>query len=179
MLERGGLEGFIRGHKGRRPAMRAADAYKLLYQGVFGVGHALGAGAWDRLVEEAERIGVRDHPEEPLSEDASPDGSTVRVNLRPYLRRGLPLESLFGAMRASAKEKGSPEEFISLWESFKELVYDGKLPFDQEEVDELDRGLNRESPQPKHHTRPYREAYHPSYRVVKRSFLERVLGNNA
>ncbi len=178
MLERGGLEVFIRGHKGRRPAMRAADAYKLLYQGVFGVGHILGVGAWDRLVEEAGRIDIRDHPEEPLYEDVFPDGSMVRVNLRTYLRGGLPLESLFEAMRASAKEEGSPEEFLSLWEAFAELVYAGRLPFDPEEVAELESGLNRESPQPKHHTRPYREAYHPAYRVVKRSFLEQFLGNN-
>ena len=40
-------------HKAIRPEMRARDAYKLLYQGVFGVGHIMGSGAWDYLQSES------------------------------------------------------------------------------------------------------------------------------
>ncbi len=87
------VEALLREHFERRPQMRATDFYKLLFQGVFGVGHIPGGGARKRLEEEAESLDIDDHPDEPLIERVSVDGSLVRVNLRPYLRRGFPLTS--------------------------------------------------------------------------------------
>ena len=81
--------------------MRATDFYKLLFQGVFGVGHIMGSAAWNWLRKETESVDLEGHPEEPLLEGVSADGSMVRVNLRPYLKRGLPLEDLFEAMEKS------------------------------------------------------------------------------
>lgn len=169
------VKALIREHLERRPLMRATDVYKLLYQGVFGVGHIMGDDAWNWLEAEVEKVDLDDHPEEPLLEDVSADGSMVRVNLRPYLRRGLPLDKLFSAMRETAQVKGSPEEFLEAWDVFKGLVSSGKVHFDLEELEALDGELQVEGCRPQHHSETYREAYHPKYRVVRREVLDVLL----
>jgi len=172
MKESRDVEGLIRRHLERRPQMRAADIYKLLYQGVFGVGHLLGEGARHRLEAEAGNLCLDDQLEEPFIEKVSADGSMLRVNLRPYLRRGLPLNKLFSVMEASAHEKGKVKDFLKAWSIFKDLVKSGKLSFDEEEIEELDRQLESGGCPPQHHSEAYRSVYIPSYRVVKRKVLE-------
>lgn len=171
MVRRERVEEFIKEHFSRRPLMRATDAYKLLYQGVFGVGHIMGDSAWERLEEEAERIEINDHPWEPLIEDVSADGSMVRVNLRPYLRRSLPIDRLFEAVKESAKGEGDHEDFIVAWTVFRELAEMGVIQVDHKEVEELDVELKEEGSRPRHHSEVYREAYYPAYRVVRREIL--------
>ncbi|RLI01941.1 hypothetical protein DRO31_05310, partial [Candidatus Bathyarchaeota archaeon] len=67
-------------HMKRRPMAQAQDIYKLLFQGVFGVAHIVSDKAWNILVEEAGRINLQEHREDPLIETVSPDDSMVRVN---------------------------------------------------------------------------------------------------
>ena len=155
--------------------MRATDAYKLLYQGVFGVGHIMSDLAWERLEDEAGRIEIEDHPWEPLIEDVSADGSMVRVNIRPYLRRGLPLDRLFEVMKESAKGEGDHEDFLVAWTVFRELAETGAVQVDHREVEELDEELREEGVRPHHHSEAYREAYYPAYRVVRRAILIKQL----
>jgi hypothetical protein len=67
-------EGFIdliSEHHMRRPLMRAADWYKLLYQGVFSVGHIMGESSYGRLVEETRRVRDLGPKGEPLIERVS------------------------------------------------------------------------------------------------------------
>lgn len=175
MTELDSIENLIREHFERRPLMRVTDVYKLLYQCVFGIGHIMGNDAWSWLEAEAENVDLNTHPEEPFLEDISADGSMVRVNLRPYLRRGLPLEKLFSAMKKSALIEGKAEEFLNAWAIFKELVRTGKVSVDLEELDELDSELRREGCRPHHHSETYREAYHPAYRVVRRDVLNKKI----
>jgi len=174
MVGEDSFEAFIRRHLELRPKMRAVDVYKLLYQGVFGVGHLFNEDTRRRLEAEARTLCLDEHPEEPLIEEVSPDGSMVRINLRTYLRRGLPLSRLFTAMEVSAPAKGRAEEFLKAWGLFKELVSSGRLVFDNEEIEELGRDLEIEGCQPRHHSEAYRRAYAPAYRVVKREVLERM-----
>jgi len=79
MERRDAVEALLMEHFERRPQMRATDVYKLLFQGVFGVGHILSEGARKRLEEEAESLNIEDHPAEPLIERVSADGSMVRM----------------------------------------------------------------------------------------------------
>lgn len=153
--------------------MRAVDVYKLLYQGVFGIDHLLSKEARNFLKEEANTLRLDEQPEEPLLEEASTDGSMVRVNLRPYLRRGLPLDRLFSAMKASA-EKGREEDFLGAWSVFRELVRSGTLVFDEGEIEELDREVKPGGCPMRHHSEAYRGAYHPAYRIVKLSTLKKM-----
>jgi hypothetical protein len=161
-------------HKAARPAMRARDAYKLLYQGVFGVGHIMGPGAWDYLQNEAESVDPSDQPDESMIESVSLDGSIVRVNLRPLLREGYPLNKLMEAMRLS-DIAGNPISFLESWDAFAELVWSGQLGFEHNEVDAINKALDRAKPQPMHHTQEYRDNYHPAYRVVRRREILKIL----
>jgi hypothetical protein len=164
---------FLLKHIETRPRMRVQDVYKLLFQGVFGVGHIMGEDAYGRLLEEAGRINLQDHPWELLLEPASVDGETVRVNLRPYLRRGGSLDDLYEAMKESSTVKGDPEDFMSLWGLFKELAEEGQLGLDSETVVRYDEELKATGPKPRHHSAEYREAYYPAYRIVRRRLFEK------
>jgi hypothetical protein len=154
--------------------MEVTDVYKLLFQGVFGVGHILTKNAWDRLLEESERIKLNDHPEEKLTESISKDSSMIRVNLRPYLRLGLKLEALFEAMKSSANVKGDESEFFELWSRFKDLVKKNVFDFDWKEIEEIDKFMEMEGVKPRHHSEKYREAYYPAYRVILKSTLPQL-----
>lgn len=166
---------LIEEHVARRPEAHAQDIFKLLYQGVFGVGHIISDKAWDILVEEADRINLEEHEEEPLLEPCSPDGKMVRVNLRQYINAGGDLEKLFQAMKRS-EIKGDPEVFLGYWEEFKQLVSEGAFNFPTVEIDALDDFISKNGPEPRHHSEPYREAYYPAYRVVSRQIFEAITG---
>lgn len=154
-----------------RPLMRATDFYKLIFQGVFGVGHIMGAAARRWLDAESEGLNLEEVVDEPLLEDVAADGSMVRVNLRPFLRRGLDLDDLYEAMVESEVD-GSTEEFMEAWSILNGLVEKGEIPVDREELEGLDRELQEEECRPHHHSKAYREAYKPAYRVVSRHALK-------
>ncbi|MCW3979188.1 MAG: hypothetical protein NWF12_05520 [Candidatus Bathyarchaeota archaeon] len=175
MVDRGRIEALLREHYERWPLMRATDFYKLLYQGAFGVGHIMGDAAWFRLEKEAGSVDLDEHPGEPLVEDVSADGSMVRVNLRPYLRRGLPLEDLFEAMKKTAPQEGPNESFLEAWGVYKGLAASCEVQVNTGELEALDEELQREGPSPHHHSDAYREEYHPAYRIVRREFLEGLI----
>ncbi len=158
--------------------MRAADVYKLLYQGVFGVRHLFSEVAWQRLEAEARTLNLDDLPEGPLTEEISADGSMLRVNLRPFLRRGLRLDRLFSAMEESALEEGEVEDFLEAWGVFKNLIKLGELIFDEKEIEELDRRLDGGGCPPQHHSETYRMTYNPAYRVVRASVFKRMFSPN-
>ena len=112
---------LIKEHIKKYPCIEATDVYKLLYQGVYGVKHIISEKAWDRLIEEADRISLEEYLDEPLIESVSPDEDFIRVNLRPYIRKGLSLRALYNTMRESSKEKGDTKKFISYWKTFKKF----------------------------------------------------------
>ena len=159
-------------HKARRPLMRVTDYYKLLYQGVFGVGHIMGDKAWKWLTEEAEGLDMDAQPLEPLIEAVSADGSMIRVNLRPYLREKRPLEDLFDAMKMTALIEGFPEEFFECWNVFLGLVEEKSIKVEPSEFRTLIKELGDEGVKPRHHSEEYREAYSPAYRVIRNKTLD-------
>lgn len=156
--------------------MEAVDVYKLLYQGAFGVGHLMHGEAQRHLRSEAEGLDLDEQPDEQLIEEISIDGDKVRVNLRPYIRRKLPLDKLFEAMRASNTENGA-DEFLRAWNTFRTLVDRDRLNFPKEDIEALSQGLGLGEIPARHHSEAYRKAYSPAYRVVKRSELQRFLAN--
>ena len=123
---------FIKTHIERYPQARPQDVYKLIFQGVYGVGHIITGKAKEYLWEEAGRIPLEGYPERPLIEPVSPDGSMVRVNLRPFLRMNLSLDGLFRVMMASADVKGDEEKFIELWDVFVCMVEKGEFKMDSD-----------------------------------------------
>ena len=171
MMDRKRIEGLLMGHMDRRPLMRVTDYYKLIYQGVFGVGHIMGEGAWGWLEREAEGLDMSEHQGEPLIEAISVDGSVVRVNLRPYLREGGSLTALFDSMRETALVEGSTEAFMEVWRVFLTLVEEGRIEVDPADLEDIGVELREKGVIPHHHSQAYREAYYPAYRVVRRDTL--------
>jgi len=161
------VKGLIKEHFERRPLMKATDVYKLLYQGVFGVGHIMDDATWERLQEETGKIDLENHQWEPLIEGVSADGSMVRVNLRPFLRRRLPLEILFKAMKETDGGEGEAADFLRGWRAFNELMESDIIAVNKSELERLNKELDEEGIQPHHHSEAYREAYYPAYRVVR------------
>ncbi|MBD3207397.1 hypothetical protein GF319_13785 [Candidatus Bathyarchaeota archaeon] len=163
---------FLLSHIKRRPLMEVRDVYKLLYQGVFGVGHIMSENAKVRLEEEAHRINLEDHLWEPLFEVANPEGSIVRVNLRPYMRSEGDLDCLYDIMIESSKIEGEQDKFIELWRKFKKLNIEENLGFNQNEIRLFDESIEQRNIKPHHHTEAYRQAYYPAYRVVDLEIFE-------
>lgn len=173
MIDESAVESLVKRHLEIRPLAGAVDVYKLLYQGVFGVGHILGVAAETRLKEEADSLNLDEQPGEPFLEAVSIDDSMVRVNLRPYMRRGLNLERLYSAMTES-EAPGDEAVFLELWRLVRSLAEQGRFGLDRREIDELSNELRPGHCPPRHHSNSYRSAYKPAYRVVRRSVLARL-----
>jgi hypothetical protein len=163
-------------HQERYPEAQPRDFYKLIYQGVFGVGHIISIKAKDYLLEEAKRVALSDYPVRPLLEPVSPEGLMVRVYLRQFMRMGLDLDRLFTVMRRSAELEGSEDVFLKRWRVLRDMVESGKLGLDHDGLDEIQKTIETSGLIPMHHTEPYREAYYPAYRVVWKPFLDEEFG---
>ncbi len=167
---------FIKRHVERYPQAQPRDVYKLIFQGVYGVGHILTSKAMEYLREEAGRIPLEDYPNRPLLEPVTPEGSMVRVNLRPFLRMNLSIDDLFRVMIASADVEGDDEKFIELWRVFVGLVKTGDIPMELEKITEIQDSIDVKGITPMHHTEPYRQAYYPAYRVVRLDLFRNEFG---
>ncbi len=164
-------------HLLRYPHLRVQDAYKMLYQGEFGIGHLLGDGQGARryLLEELATMDTADRGEE-LLEPVSPDGEMVRVNLRPFRRLGHSPEALLGAMLATVAEtKGDTARFVSVWDEFARLARNG--PFSAEELRAWDERVRRRDLPVAHHSPEYVREYLPAYRVCRRSAIRNALSS--
>jgi hypothetical protein len=169
---------LIKEHIKVYPCIEATDIYKLLYQGVFGVKHIISEKAWDRLIEEADRINLEEYFDEPLTEQVSINNDFIRINLRPYLRKGLPLRALYNAMTKTAKEKRDTKKFISYWKTFKKFAESEKLAFNSNEIAEIENSLLIDGPVPRHHSKTYRDNYYPAYRVIKKELFDNLIKEN-
>ncbi len=56
------------------------------------------------------------------------------------------------------------------WAEMSTLIHD------QAEVDDVNKSLHRDKPQPMHHTQQYRDAYRPAYRVVLKLEILKIIG---
>ena len=158
------------------PKMAIPDVYKLLYQGVFGVGHLIRDRAAAARYLEQESSALVDTPNpDPLLEPVSPDGTMVRVNLRPFRHTSIPLTTLLDMMIESACEThGSLETFIERWRRFGNLIHQGKLPFDRAAFHRFHQQIEQADFPAMHHSDLYRATYLPAYRVVKYQFMTNI-----
>ncbi len=103
-------------HFERYPLMQLEDFYKLMHQAHFGPGHMVSnaTAALVGLLNEAKDLG--DGPAEPMFDPITPNGSVVRVHLRPYLAYGGSLEQLADShVRTANGFKGSGDELMECW----------------------------------------------------------------
>ena len=176
-MDYGAIEALVRKQWRLHPNMGVQDVYKLLFQGVLGVAHILEDRDRARryLENEFATVNVSEFLNEPLVEDVSVSDRIIRVNLRPFKRLELSLDTLFEAMVVSAERlKADKEDFMILWNRFMGLVKAGRLDVDHEALVEFDKVMRDRSYPPVHHSREYVKANKPIYRVVDRKVYQKM-----
>jgi hypothetical protein len=162
-------------HFRRYPDMEAEDIYKLVHQAAMGNGHLFTdtAGAKLYLLNELDEIEA--DTTEPLIELLSPEGRTVRLNLRPFKARGGDADELFEAMVRSATTFGQDPERLERWwnEIMDEAEY-GTIPNDRSTLRQLFERMKADGFPARHHSETYEAQYRPSYRVLLREFADRL-----
>jgi hypothetical protein len=170
-----GLREFIQTYLKNHPKAEVQDIYKLMYQGVFGVGHLIKSEreAMDYLAQEMASMSTLEG--EPLTEPCIPDGSMLRVNLRPFKAAGMDSKALLGAMMETAgKNKGTAAQFAALWSRVGGLIDDGAFKeLDIDEYDALTNDLEEQNWPAVHHSESYSAAYKPAYRVISKEAFEK------
>ena len=168
-----GLFRLIDQHLGCYPSMEPRDVYKLLYQGVLGPEHNIEdkTAFRERLLAEFASLEARQG--EPLYEPVRPDGSLLRINLRPFKLQNGDLESLIAACLAAGRQKwGELEELKSAWGTFCGLCQEGRWPeFALADVSTFSAWLEAQGHPAVHHSPAYRRCYQPSYRLLAKTAL--------
>ncbi|MDP2993553.1 MAG: hypothetical protein Q8N46_00355 [Anaerolineales bacterium] len=164
---------ILTSHLTRYPAMQVQDVYKLLHQAALGSEHAFRdeQAARDWLEHELAEMG--DGPDDPLMDPLSPDGQTLRVHLRPYLRAGKNPETLLRAFIQTANEwRGSPEKLKEYGAAAAQLAQTGTGSIRREGIEAFFSKMEEQDFPAVHHSEVYERLYRPAYRVVARQFME-------
>jgi hypothetical protein len=155
-------------HLSRRPGMEPRDIYKLLYQSVRGPEHIITSPSafTERLAIEWESLDPADS--DPLWEKIRPDGSLLRLNLRPFKSRGGDLEELVTACLETARRSWETQaELEQAWEGFTSACRDRSFPgVALNDVQSFTSWLETNSYPAVHHSERYRSLYRPAYRLV-------------
>lgn len=159
-------------HAARYPLWTAEDAYKLIHQAAMGSEHAAPTEEVARTWLEREFAQMGSGPDEPLIDPISPDGSIVRVHLRPYARRGLDPELLLEAfLRTAVEFRGSRAALERGLGSALSLAAAGALGTAAVEVRQVVERARAAGYPAVHHSVAFVAAYRPAYRVVDIAFL--------
>ena len=151
--------------------MRIEDAYKWLFHATLGGEHAVqdvsGPRAW--MDREWSSLDSTRKDEQEVTK-LTPDGSVLRINLRPYRDRGGDKEMLLWAFVFSAERfKADKSDFTKVWNELGQRLETSNLGHvAHEEWVRLDKETKKLSYPAIHHSKQYEEKYSPAYRVVLR-----------
>lgn len=152
--------------------MEPRDVYKLLYQGVRGPEHSIlsPAAFTEQLSAEWESLELA--VGDPLWESIRPDGSLLRLNLRPFKAEGGSLVNLIAAcLKTGHRRWGTQAELEVAWENFSTLCGEQSWPYmSLERVKTFTTWLEANGYPPVHHSEQYRSLYRPAYRLVAVEF---------
>jgi len=156
----------------RHPDMTVEDLYKFIHQAAFGNKHVLEHGdAHLLLLQEWDEITA--DPNEQMTEDLSPDGSVVRLNLRPFKAHGGDPDTLWTVLQRSGDAEYPGEDaFQDWWEEAMGEAKLGTLPVNPGEMQEYYDARWKEGLPAVDHSDEYETEYAPSYRVLLRSELK-------
>ena len=154
----------------RYPAMTARDVYKFVHHAAFGSAHAARDTAAVREWMTEEVLTLAPRAGEPLYEFIRPDSALVRVNLRPYLSKGLDPNQLSGAFIATGRTfAGSTQDLNRYWAVTLEAARAKEIPVPVLELDAVFAEQAVGGHTAIHHSSTYIDAYKPAYRVVMRN----------
>lgn len=164
---------ILKAHASAYPLMQPQDVVKLCFQAANGAEHLLCDRAKARLylIDEFEHTALSDLE---LAEKIGDDYS--RINIAAWKKACLPPEWLFEIFYMTASQP-MPEKnkFNELIDEAKDLVKDGIFGFDLNAWNNYWREYTSKAEHAVHHSEIYRNAYAPSYRVVKEEYARLLL----
>lgn len=167
---------MIRTHAADHPRLEAQDCYKFILQAILGTEHAApsedAALAW----LEREIAGLDPNPEQVMVEPITPDGSLVRVHLRPFMAMGGDTRKLARAfVETGRRKRGTRAELAEQWQRLVSWTQRGGLPFTSREAGLFGEKMAAAGWPAVRHSLTFTEAYNPAYRVVASDLLRDVL----
>ena len=157
---------------GKHPQSKVEDIYKFIHQAAFGSEHAVKDTVAVRKWMENEVANLDSSINDELINQLSPDGKLVRINLKPYLKKGYDPSILLDAFIKTANNyEGSAEKFKSYWKAASELADAKKFTFTAEEMDSFFEEQSKKGFPAVHHSKEYVLEYKPAYRVVNLEYL--------
>lgn len=163
------LREILADHACRYPLMEPTDAVKLVYQNEFGVGHLIPDAQTfrRRLDDELRTFTPGDGP------DIVPiGGGLVRVDLRAVLSDAVSAEELTAAcLKTAAGQQGDSRRFAEKLALLEQCTAEGLFRFDSAALTEYLTAYRAENCPPVSHSRRYRAAYAPAYRVCADIYL--------
>ena len=164
------LDGHYRTHS----ALAPQDVYKLIYQRVFGPEHSVDnlAAAKERLYLEVLHL-PETAPAVPLLEPLSP--TLCRVNLQPLGRSRGSVAAVWQAFKQTVQEfqPGTLADLQRTWRLFLASPWAQRSA--PEALEQFWQQMATAGFPPVHHSRAYREAQAPHYRVVLSTLAQRLL----
>ena len=156
------------------------DLYKLIHQSALGVAHSLKDKNSVRAALIGELEDIRPGPDDPLVDPISPDGSLVRVHLRPFSALNIDAELLVEAFIQTGRTYApSVRLLLEYAHVAASLAQEGRLSFSPDVVNSYFNDLRASGFPAMHHSSRYREEYRPAYRVVALSSLpEEILASS-
>lgn len=163
-------------HADRYPKLEPQDCYKLLFQAVLGAEHAVSDEAAARRWMDDELATLGDGPAEPLVDSISPDGTLVRVHLRPFVARGGDPAKLVRAFVQTAQKKfGTRDDLAAVWTQVVALAGVKKLPFTADAAHVFGEKMHTAGWPAVHHSKTFGAEYRPAYRVIARELVADAL----
>jgi len=160
-------------HALKYPLMEPADAVKLIYQNEFGSGHLISdkEACLNRLQNEYQTVIQK--TDIPFLEDIG-NGMT-RVKLAALDANGLTIEMLNDIFVASSENlNGTKESFLNKLNFLEKLTREGIFKFDNYSLKAYLKEYISLGCPPVSHSRIYRDAYKPAYRVIYRNLLPEI-----
>lgn len=153
-------------HFGKYPLMTPRDAVKLAHQSAKGPGHMVKDRGSALSMLKNEMDSVEANPEARLLEPIG--NGYARLDLHAAKAKGIPPEKICDIFIESANS-GEKTKIFPLLEILLNSAKEGKAPFTEKELlgflAEYDGGIVR-------HSREYKSAYEPAYRVVLEKLWE-------
>lgn len=167
----------VEGQLRRYPLSTMQDVYKSFYQARFGSGHMIADTASVRaylLYELAAAAADDTIVCPPFYEPVGANNAYVRVYLNCVNGKVLTAEQLFDAFVRSAVPAGQPEQsWADEWRMIVRTLRAMDMPIDEaEEAMLMQAALDNQAV---HHSEPYRKAYRPHYRIVRRDIFDKEL----
>jgi hypothetical protein len=164
----------------RHPNSMVEDIYKFIHQASFGSEHAVKDTLSVRKWMENEIANLEYLVSDEIFDQLSADGKLVRVNLRPYLKKGFDPDLLLDAFIKTANNfRGNVEDFNLFWRAADELAKTKKFKFTPKELNTFFEEKSKNGFPAIHHSNKYEADYMPAYRVIDLQYIPFLTTNNS